>query len=128
MTQAKSTGPLLERHTLKTFANTSSVFRRRDASYIQQIEGYTTEVRNCQPFLKVAVVCPWYKLLSNAGGLWSVFLPLSAQKLMNEIVEESQRLAKGVILKWRLQTTEPVEPPEPVEPIFFCQKSNKIKT
>ena len=34
--------------------------------------------------------------LSNAVGLWSVFLPLSAHKLMNEIVEESQKLANPI--------------------------------
>ena len=34
---------------------------------------------------------PYGGLLSNVGGLWSaVFLPLSAHKLMNKIVEESQ--------------------------------------
>jgi len=57
-------------------------------------------------FLKVSVVSPLVclentncsvfgseELLSNAGGLWSVILPLSAHKMMNEIVEESQRLA-----------------------------------
>ena len=49
-----------------------------------------------QKFAKVSVVYPWDELLSNAGGLWSVFLPLSAQKLMNEIVEESQRLANPI--------------------------------
>ena len=38
--------------------------------------------------LKDSVVYPWYELLSNAVGLWSVFLPLSAHELMNEIVEE----------------------------------------
>ena len=47
-------------------------------------------------FEETSVVYPWYKLLSNAGGLWSVFLPLSAQKLMNEIVEETQRLANPI--------------------------------
>ena len=31
------------------------------------------------------------ELLSNAGGLWSVIVPLTALKLMNEILEESQR-------------------------------------
>ena len=35
-------------------------------------------------------------MLSNAGGLWSVILPLSAHKLMNEIVEESQRSANPI--------------------------------
>ena len=77
-------------------ANTSSVFGRRDASYIQQIEGQTTVVRKCGSFLKVSVVYPWYKLLSNAGGLWSVFLPLSVRKLVNEVVEESQRLVNPI--------------------------------
>ena len=32
----------------ETFANTSFAFGRRDASYIQQIEGQTTEVRKCR--------------------------------------------------------------------------------
>ena len=36
-------------------------------------------------------VCGSEELLSNAGGLWSVILPSTALKLMNEIVEESQR-------------------------------------
>ena len=72
------------------------VFGRRGASYIQQIEGQTTEVRKCRSFLKDSVVYPWYELLSNAVGLWSVFLPLSAHKRMNEIVEESQKLANPI--------------------------------
>ena len=44
-------------------------------------------------------------MLSNAGGFWSVILPLSAYKLMNEIVEESQRSANPVIRKDRLGDT-----------------------
>ena len=76
----------------ETFANTSFAFGRRDASYtLQQIEDQTTEVRKCRSFFKNSVIFLWYKLLSNAGGLWPVFLPLSSHKLMNEIVEESQR-------------------------------------
>ena len=63
---------------------------------VQQIESQTTEVRKCGSFLKDSVVYPWYELLSNAGGLWSVFLPLSVHKLMIEIVEESQRLANPI--------------------------------
>ena len=55
-----------------------------------------TEVRTCgESFLKVSVVYSLYKLLSHADGLWSVFLPLSAHKLMNEIADESQRLARN---------------------------------
>jgi len=62
------------------------------------------EVRKCGSFLKVSVISPLVcfkimncsvcgsdELLSNVGGLWSVILPLSARKLMNEIVKESQR-------------------------------------
>ena len=55
-----------------------------------------TEVRKCRSFFKDSAVYPWYELLSNAVGLWSVFLPLSAHKLMNEIVEESQKLANPI--------------------------------
>ena len=64
---------------------------------------------NADLFLKVSVVsllacfkttnCSVFgsdELLSNAGGLWSVILPLSAHKLMNEIVEESQRSANPI--------------------------------
>ena len=51
---------------------------------------------SCRSFLKVSVVYPRYKLLGNEGGLWSVFLSLSAHKLMNEIVEEIQRLANPI--------------------------------
>ena len=51
---------------------------------------------NADLFLEDSVVYPWYELLSNAVGLWSVFLPLSAHKLMNEIVEESQKLANPI--------------------------------
>ena len=55
-----------------------------------------TEVRTCgESFLKVSVVYSLYKLLSHVDGLWSVFLPLSAHKLMNEIADESQRLARN---------------------------------
>ena len=50
----------------------------------QHIEGQTTEVRKCGSFLKDSVVYPWYDLLSNAGRLWPVFLPLSAHKLHDE--------------------------------------------
>ena len=63
---------------------------------MQEIEGHTTEVRKCGSFSKESVVYPWYELLSNSGGLWSVFLPLSAHKPMNGIVEESQRLANPI--------------------------------
>ena len=80
----------------ETFANTSFAFGRRDESYKQEIEGQTTEVRKCRFFLKDCAVYPWYELLRNAVGLWSVFLPLSAHKLMNEIVEESQKLVNPI--------------------------------
>lgn len=66
-------------------------------SYIEQIEGQNQKFANVNLFLKVSVVYPLYKLLSNAGGLWSVFLPFSAHKPMNEIAEESQRLARNPI-------------------------------
>ena len=56
-------------------------------------------------FLKESVVYPWYKLLSNTGRLWSVFLPLLAHKLMNGIVEESQRLANPI---WQRYKKTPV--------------------
>ena len=55
-----------------------------------------TEVRNCKSVLQVSVVYPQYKLLSNAGGHWSLFRPLSVHKLMDEIVEESQRLSNPI--------------------------------
>ena len=59
---------------------------------MQQIEGQTTEVGKMRLFLKVSVVYPRHKSLGNESELWSVFLPLSTQKLMNEIIEGSQRL------------------------------------
>ena len=51
---------------------------------------------NVDLVLKDSVVYPWYELLSNADGLWSVFLPLSAHKLMNEIADESLGLANPI--------------------------------
>ena len=54
------------------------------------------KIRKCRSFWKDSAVYPWYELLSNAVGLWSVFLPLSAHKRMNEIVEESQKLANPI--------------------------------
>ena len=54
--------------------------------HIQQMERSDDRSSQMQMFFKgLSLVC---KLLSNAGGLWSVFLPLSAHKLVNEVVEK----------------------------------------
>ena len=71
-------------------------FRLLSEGVTRDIYSGSTEVRTCgESFLKVSVVYYLYKLLSHADGLWSVFLPLSAHKLINEIADESQRLAQN---------------------------------
>ena len=60
------------------------------------------------------------------GGLWSaVFLPLSAHKLMNKIVEESQKLANPI---WQgYEKTSSVAPVCRYPPWFHEEVSKERK-
>ena len=87
-----------------------------------------TEVRTCgESFLKVSVVYSLYKLLSHADGLWSVFLPLSAHKLMNEIADESQRLARNPFWQ-RYEKTGSATPWYPFHEEVSKEKKTEKKT
>ena len=82
---------------------------------------------SCESFLKVSVVFPRYKLLGSEGGLWSVFLSLSAHKLMNEIVEKSESYLAGIRKDRFGDTSLPLSTMVSVQPRGFEGQKNRKK-